>query len=56
MLDWQVSYYLYNMYHSYVIEAKNYFEAHKKVLDSIPKTSQNIFRCLKIERHYLDWN
>ena len=56
MLDFQVSYYLGNMLHQYVIEAKNYYDATRKVLKSIPETSQDIFRELKIERYHLDWN
>ena len=54
MLNWQVSYYLDDMLNTYVIEAKNYFEAYKKVLNNIPKTSQDIFRNLKIKRYH--WN
>lgn len=56
MKDWQVSYCLRNMLHQYIIEAENYFEAHQKVLSSIPKTSQDAFNDLKIERYYQKWN
>lgn len=47
---WQVSYYLSDMYHCYVIEAKNEYEATMKVLKSIPECSKNIFRKLTVVR------
>ena len=56
MLDYRVSYYLGEMLHQYIVEAKNYYEATIKVLDSIPETSQYRFRDLKIERYYAEWN
>lgn len=56
MKDWQVSYCLGNMFHAYVIEAENYFEALQKVLNRIPQTSQDIFNDLKVEECYSKWN
>lgn len=56
MKDYQVKYYLGDMLHTYVIEAKSEYEAYQKVLKRIPETSQHLFRELKIERYYSDWN
>ena len=46
MKDWQVSYYLGDMFHCYVIEAENEYDVTLKLLNSIPKGSQKIFRDL----------
>lgn len=48
MLEYSVSYYL--------GDAGNEFEATEKVLSRIPKTSQYLFRGLKIERFFREWN
>lgn len=56
MLDWSVSYYLGNTFHQYVVEAKNYYDAHQKVLNKIPASSQDAFRHLRVERYYMIWN
>lgn len=56
MLEYSVSYYLGDMYHSYLVDAGNEFEATEKVLSRIPKTSQYLFRGLKIERFFREWN
>lgn len=56
MKDWQVSYYLDDMFHCYVIEAENEYDATLKLLNSIPKGSQKLFRDLKVARKKVDWN
>jgi hypothetical protein len=56
MKKWQVSYYLDNFYHAYVIDANNEAEAYEKVLKSIPTTSKTIMHDLKIERYFQKWN
>ena len=56
MKDWQVSYYLDDMFHCYVIEAENEYDATLKLLNSIPKGSQKLFRDLKVARRKVDWN
>ena len=50
MKDWQVSYYLGDMFHCYVIEAENEYDATLKLLNSIPKGSHKLFRDLKVAR------
>ena len=56
MKKWQVTYYLDNFYHTYVIEASCEAEAYEKVLKSIPATSKPIMHDLKIERYFQEWN
>ena len=56
MKDWQVSYYLDDMFHCYVIEAENEYDATLKLLNSIPKGSHKLFRDLKVARKKVDWN
>ena len=56
MKKWQVTYYLDNFYHTYVIEASCEAEAYEKVLKSIPATSKPIMHDLKIERYFQKWN
>lgn len=56
MNDWQVSYYLGDMFHCYVIEAENEYDATLKLLKSIPEGSQKIFRDLIVAKRKQEWN
>ena len=59
MKDWQVSYYLGDMFHCCVIEADNEYDATLKLLkllNSIPEGSRKLFRDLKVTRKKVDWN
>ena len=56
MKKWQVTYYLDNFYHAYVIEAHHEAEAYEKVLKGIPETSKPIMHDLKVERFFQKWN
>lgn len=56
MKEYSVSYYLGDMYHSYLVDADNEFEATEKVMRGIPKTSKHIFRDLTVKRYFREWN
>ena len=56
MLEYRVSYYLGDMYHSYIVDAENEYEATMRVLRTIPEGSQKIFRELKVYRASREWN
>lgn len=56
MKDWQVKFYLVDMYHSYIIQAKNEFEAYMTVLNRFSNRAQELLRDLSITRHYQEWN
>ncbi len=55
MKNWQVTYYLDNFYHAFVIEAEHEAQAYEKVLRDIPETSKPVLHDLKIERCYPKW-
>ena len=56
MKTYQISYYLGDMYHVYLIDAHNEAEAITKVLDMMQDRSKAILHDFEIERHYPDWN
>ena len=55
MKEYKVSYYLGDMYHTYLIDADNEYEAATKALHSIVETSRDIFHDFRIERYYRPW-
>jgi len=54
MKDYQVSYYLGDMYHAYVINARNEDEVVKKVMTR--QYYPELLHDLKVERYYQEWN
>lgn len=50
MIKCQVSYYLGDIFYCYLIEAENEYDATLKLLNSIPKDAQKLFRNLIVER------
>lgn len=54
MKEYQVSYFLGDMYHSYCIDADSEEQARFKVLKSL--WYPELLRELKIERYYREWN
>ena len=56
MMTYQISYYLGDMHHVYLMDANNEAEAITKVLKMIQDGSKAILHDLKIERHYPVWN
>lgn len=56
MNEYKVKYYLGDMIHTYVIEARNEYDATWKVLQYISTGSEKLFHSLTIERHYQEWN
>lgn len=56
MKTYQISFYLGDMYHIYLMDANNEAEAITEVLNMIPDRSKTILHGFKIERHYPDWN
>ena len=55
MKEYSVSYYLDNMYHTYLVDAHHEAEAYEKVLKGIPDECKPIMHDLKIERYYRKW-
>ena len=55
MKEYSVSYYLDNMYHTYLVDAHHEAEAYEKVLKGIPEACKPIMHDLKIERYYRKW-
>ena len=55
-MTYQISYYLGDMHHTYLMDANNEAEAITKALDRMPDGSRAILHNFKIERHYPDWN
>ena len=53
MKEWQVSFYLNDMLHQYVIDADNEADAYAKVLNSLVK--KEIMHDLRIERYQRPW-
>lgn len=56
MKDYQVSYYLGDMLHGYVLTANNEAEAIVKVVNSLPDCCQKILHDFKIQRYVQEWN
>lgn len=56
MNEYQVSYFLWNFYHAFIITAENEKAAEKRVLGTIPETSKPGLHDLKIERYVQSWN
>lgn len=56
MKDYAVSYYLNNLYHTYIVEAENEAQAIKEVLDRMPDTSKPLFHDFKIKQSETVWN
>ena len=54
-MEYLVSYYLGNMYHSYLVDADNEAEAFLKVLNGLNENGKKILHNLKVERHYRKW-
>lgn len=54
MNEYQVSYCIRSMFHTYIIEAENEEQARLKVLKSAPYPE--LLRDLKIMRYYPEWN
>lgn len=52
MKTYQVSYYLGEMYHKYLVDAENEYEAIRKSVGRLPQTSKEIIHDFKIERYY----
>ncbi len=55
MREYSVTYYLGDMYHSYVVDADNEAEAVMKVLNRLPDVCKAIMHDFKIERYYQPW-
>lgn len=53
---YQVSYYLDDMYHKYLVDAENEYEAIRKSVGRLPQTSQEIMHDFKIECYHEKWN
>ena len=51
-----VSYYIADLYHSYVVTADNEASAIKNVMKSMPSKSAELMHSFNIERYYLEWN
>jgi hypothetical protein len=56
MKEYEVSYYLGNMYHSCIVEANNEAEAILKKLKSLPDCCKAIMHDFNIERYHQHWN
>ena len=54
MKDYQVSYCIGSMFHTYIIEAENEEQARIKLMKSAPYPE--LLQDIKIERRYTDWN
>ena len=55
-MTYQISYYLGDMYHIYLMDANNEAEAITKALKTIQDGSKAILHDFKIERYFSDWN
>ena len=55
MKEYSVSYYLNDMYHTYLVDAHYEAEAYEKVLKMIPDACKPIMHDLKIVRYYRKW-
>ena len=55
MKEYSVSFYLNDMYHSYLVDADNEAEAILKVMKSLNSRSKEIMHGFKIERYYRPW-
>ena len=55
-MTYQISYYLGDMCHTYLMDAHNEAEAITNVLNRMPDVSKTILHDFKIERHYPEWN
>lgn len=55
MKDYSVSYYLDNVYHQYIVEAENEYQAINQVMRGMPEGSAKIMHNFKIERYYQPW-
>jgi hypothetical protein len=55
-MTYQISYYLGDMYHVYLMDANNEAEAITKALNRIQDRSKVILHDFKIERYYPEWN
>ena len=55
MKEYSVSYYLDNMFHTYLVDANHEAKAYEKVLKGIPDECMPIMHDLKIERYYRKW-
>jgi len=56
MKDYRISYYLDDMYHTYIVTQPNEATAIMKAIQFIPEGSREILHDFKIERYYEDWN
>lgn len=55
MKEYEVSYYLHDMYHSYIVDADNEAEAITKALSRLNSRSKEIMHDFKVERYYRPW-
>lgn len=55
MREYSVTYYLGDMYHSYIVDADNEAEAITKALANLNSRSKEIMHDFKIERYYQPW-
>jgi len=53
--EYKISYYLRNMYHTYLLDAENQQEAEERALRDIPETSKPLLHDFKAERYYRPW-
>ena len=56
MKDYNVSYMLGDMYHSYIITAENEAQAILRTVNRLPDGSKEILHDFKIERYIQKWN
>lgn len=56
MNDYKVSYYLGDMYHTYILTAENEAQAILKAVNRLPDGSKAILHDFKIERYIQKWN
>ena len=56
MNEYRISYYLRDMYHTYIMEAKNEAEAILKAVNRLPEGSKEIMHHFSIEKYVQKWN
>lgn len=56
MKEYDVSYYLHDMYHSIIVEGLNEVDAIKNALHRIPERNHPFLHDFKIKRYFREWN
>jgi hypothetical protein len=56
MNEYRISYYLRDMYHTYIMEAKNEAEAITRAVNRLPEGSKEIMHHFSIEKYVQKWN